>query len=156
MPRIDPSQVPVRTGSSYPAEFAAQMDGRAQRKLGDAGGLTKIGVNLVDLQPGAMSSLRHWHQEQDEFVMVTLGTCTLIDDHGETELIAGDCAAFPKGDPNGHHLVNRTGAPAQFLVAGTRTPTEVGHYSDVDLRVTAADGAFSYTRSDGSPLPDPT
>jgi uncharacterized cupin superfamily protein len=155
MPRIDLSTVPVKTGSSYPREFAPLMAGRSQRALGNAGGLTQFGVNLVDLAPGAMSALRHRHEEQDEFLMVTQGTCTLIDDQGETSLQPGDCAAFPKGDANGHHLVNKTDAPAQFLVVGTRTPTEVGHYSDVDLKVTVANGSFSYTRMDGSPLPEP-
>ena len=31
--------------------------------------LTQFGANLVILQPGALSSLRHWHLNEDEFVM---------------------------------------------------------------------------------------
>jgi uncharacterized cupin superfamily protein len=151
MPKIDIANVPLKTGSSYPGKLSAQMDGRAQQRLGDAAGLTQFGANLVHLAPGALSSLRHWHEEQDEFLVVTQGSCTLIDDHGETQLNTGDCAAFPAGDANGHHLINRTDVPAAFVVIGTHTPTETGHYSDIDMKVTVADGQFSFTHKDGTP-----
>ncbi len=155
MPKIDIAALPVKTGSSYPDTYAAQIGDRRQVALGDPAGLTQFGVNLVTLAPGAMSSLRHWHEEQDEFLVVTSGVCTLIDDNGETALHPGDCAAFPAGDANGHHLVNRSGEDAAFVVVGTRTPTETGHYSDVDMRVTINDGQFDFTRRDGSPIEVP-
>jgi uncharacterized cupin superfamily protein len=82
--------------------------------------------------------------------MVTQGICTLIDDHGETDLHPGDCAAFPASDANGHHLTNKTDSDASFLVVGTHTATEVGYYSDVDLHVTSKNGLHSFTRRDGS------
>ena len=152
MPVIDKTKVPVKTGSLYPAPYDAEMAGRSSLRLGDAGGLTQFGANLVMLEPGAKSSLRHWHQNEDEFVMVTDGTCTLIDDHGETEMTVGDCAAFPANDPNGHHLINKTDAPAAFLVIGTRTNDETATYSDVDLKVRLKDGTANFTRRDGSAL----
>ena len=150
MPKIDLSALPVRVGSGYPAPYAAMMGNRRQISIGPAAGLTQFGVNLVTLGPGGFSSLRHWHENQDEFLMVTQGICTLIDDHGETELRVGDCAAFPAGDANGHHLTNKTDSDAVFLVVGTHTPTETGHYSDVDLHVTSKNGVHRFTRRDGS------
>ena len=120
--------------------------------MGDAGGLSQYGVNLVRLDPGAMSSLRHYHMAQDEFVMVTEGTCTLIDDQGEHTMQAGDCATFPAGEANGHHLVNKTEVPAVFLVVGTRTETETGYYSDLDMKVSVDAAGYTFTRKDGSPL----
>ncbi|WP_306116140.1 MULTISPECIES: cupin domain-containing protein [unclassified Roseovarius] len=152
MPVIDTSKIEPRTGSIYPAPYDAEMAGRSSLRLGDAGGLTQFGANLVMLEPGAKSSLRHWHQNEDEFVMVTEGVCTLIDDNGETDMHPGDCAAFPANDPNGHHLVNRTGAPVAFLVIGTRTTDETATYSDVDLKVRLKDGTATFTRRDGSAL----
>ncbi len=152
MPKIDISALPVETGSGYPGHRAALMDGRSQVRLGAAAGLTQFGANLVQLAPGALSSLRHWHAEQDEFLVVTAGVCTLIDDHGETPLHPGDCAAFPAGDANGHHIKNMSDAPAAFVVIGTHTKTETGYYSDEDMMVRLADGAMSFTRKDGSPL----
>ena len=153
MPKIDLSQIPLKTGSAYPAPHDRAMDGRSSLRLGDAGGLTQFGANLIILAPGALSSLRHWHLREDEFVMVTQGTVTLIDDTGETPMGVGDCAAFPAGDPNGHHFRNDTDTEARFLVVGTRAPAEVGTYSDIDMRVEVKNGAFTFTRKDGSPLP---
>ena len=152
MPKLDLTQIPARDGSNYPEPYASQMAGRTSQRLGDAGGLTQYGVNLVHMQSGAMSSLRHYHMEQDEFVMVTQGTCTLVDDRGEHEMNAGDCAAFPAGDANGHHLINKSDAPATFLVVGTRTETETAQYSDLDMKVTMDAGGYTFTRKDGSPL----
>ncbi|MEO3413781.1 cupin domain-containing protein [Roseovarius sp. CAU 1744] len=155
MPVIDQSKLEPRTGSIYPEPYASEMAGRSSLRLGDAGGLTQFGANLVILEPGAKSSLRHWHQNQDEFVMVTEGVCTLIDDAGETRMYPGDCAAFPAGDPNGHQLVNQTDTSARFLVIGTRSDEEVGTYSDIDLMVRIKDGHASFTLKDGSPFKAP-
>ncbi|MCL6284064.1 cupin domain-containing protein [Ruegeria sp. 2012CJ41-6] len=152
MPKLDLTQIEWLTGSGYPGKLARNGEGRSSQRLGDAGGLTQYGVNLVRLAPGAASSLRHYHMEQDEFVMVTEGICTLIDDDGDHAMQPGDCATFPAGDANGHHLVNKSDAPAAFLVVGTRTPTETGYYSDIDMMVKQDMNGFAFTRKDGSPL----
>jgi len=151
MPVIDISKAPVKTGSIYPAPYDTEMAGRSSIRLGEAGGLTQFGVNLVILKPGAKSSLRHWHLSEDEFVMVTQGVCTLVDDNGRHEMGVGDCAAFPAGDANGHHFVNETEAEARFLVVGTKAPRETATYSDIDLKVEILDGQATFTRKDGSP-----
>ena len=155
MPKLDLSAVPEKTGSIYPAPYAAMMAGRSSLRLGQAGGLTQFGVNLVSLAPGAMSSLRHWHVNEDEFIMVTQGTCILVEDTGETTMTPGDCAAFPAGSPNGHHFINRTDQPAKFLVIGTKAPREVATYSDVDLQVTIDNGQAEFTYRDGTPFAGP-
>lgn len=152
---IDKTKVPVKTGSIYPAPYAAMMAGRSSLRLGDAGGLTQFGVNLVTLEPGALSSLRHWHLAEDEFVMVTLGECTLVQDEGETLMRPGDCVAFPANTPNGHHFINRSGAAASFLVVGSKAKREVATYSDVDLVVTLEAGKATFTHKDGSPYLPP-
>lgn len=151
MPLIDIAKARLKTGSIYPAPYGAEMAGRSSIRLGEAGGLSQFGANIVILEPGAKSSLRHWHLNEDEFVMVTQGVCTLIDDHGRFEMGAGDCAAFPAGDANGHHFVNETDQEARFLVIGTKAPHEVATYSDIDLRVEMADGTATFTRKDGTP-----
>lgn len=155
MPVIDPSKCPVKTGSIYPAPYAAMMAGRSSLRLGDAGGLTQFGANLVILAPGAMSSLRHWHEREDEFVMVTMGECVLVLDAGETLMRTGDCAAFPAGLADGHHFINRSTAEARFLVIGSKAPHEVAHYSDVDLVVTINGKAAVFTHRDGTPYTGP-
>jgi len=153
MAKIDLSTVPRKTGSGYPEPYASMMSKRSYLRLGDAGGLTQFGANITILEPGGVSSMRHWHVHEDEFVMVTQGAVVLVNDDGETELRAGDCAAFPAGVENGHHFLNRTDAEARFLVIGTCAATETVYYSDVDMMVVDVDGVGTYTRKDGSPMP---
>ncbi len=152
MPKIDLKAIPSVTGSGYPGSYADGFEKRHQQRLGDPAGLTQFGVNLVRLEPGARSSLRHWHETQDEFLVVTEGALVLVDDNGEVALTPGDCCAFPAGDGNGHHIVNRSDADGAFVVVGTRTPTETAWYSDIDMKVTVADGKFNFTRKDGGAI----
>ena len=49
MPKIDIASVPERKGSLYPAPFHEMMHGRIRKALGDAGGLTQFGVNMMRL-----------------------------------------------------------------------------------------------------------
>jgi uncharacterized cupin superfamily protein len=155
MSKIDQSKIEPRTGSIYPGKLADEMHGRSSLRLGDAGGLTQFGANLVILEPGAKSSLRHWHENEDEFVMVTMGELILVEDGGETEMRVGDCAAFPAGNQNGHRLINQTDSEARFLVIGTRGSHEIAHYSDLDLKVEIKDGQANFTRKDGGSYVDP-
>ncbi len=152
MPKVDLNSLPVKTGTIYPAPYDVEMVGRSSIRVGDAGGLTQFGANVVILEPNAKSSLRHWHLNEDEFVMVSQGEVVLIDDHGETPMGIGECATFPAGDQNGHHFVNRTDEEARFLVVGTKAPSEVATYSDIDLMIEISDGKFEFTRKDGSPV----
>lgn len=152
MPKIDLPALPSRNGSGYPAPHNAEFETRHITALGDPAGLTQFGANLVRLEPGGRSSLRHWHEQQDEFMVVISGSLTLVDDHGETPLSPGDCCAFPAGDRNGHHIVNQSSEAGSFVVVGTRTRTEQAWYSDVDMKVTSQDGAMTFTRQDGTPI----
>ena len=152
MPKLNLSQIPFVSRCSYQGKLAQPFDGRSSQQLGDVGGLTQYGVNIVRIEPGAPSSLRHYHVQQDEFLMMTEGKLVLIDDDGEHDMLPGDCATFPAGDANGHHLVNRTDASAAFLVVGTRTETETAFYSDIDMMVKVDSDGYAFTRKDGSPL----
>jgi len=107
MPKIDLTAVPVRVGTGYPDSFNEACAGRTRKRIGDAGGITDFGVNLMTLPPGKWSSQRHWHSHEDEFVYVLEGEVTLVEDQAQTLLQTGDCAAFPKGTGNGHHLPKR-------------------------------------------------
>lgn len=150
MAKLDISKIERRTGSIYPAPFDQEVAGRSSLRLGDAGGLTQFGVNIVYLEPGAKSSMRHWHKNEDEFVMVTQGTLMLHMDDGETEMNPGDCAAFPAGDPNGHCMINRSDTVGAFLVAGTKAPSEEAIYPDHNLKVAMENGVATFRNADGT------
>lgn len=151
MPKINIDSVPGRRGSSYPAPYHLKASDRVRKALGDAGGLSDFGVNLMHLPPGAWSSQRHWHSQEDEFVWIVEGEVLLVTDDGEEVLRAGDCAAFPRNLPNGHHLINRSERMAICLEVGTRSTTDVCTYSDIDMRIDARDNLF--THRDGTPYP---
>ncbi|MEM7364686.1 MAG: cupin domain-containing protein [Pseudomonadota bacterium] len=108
--------------------------GKHEASLGKQTGVNQFGVNHVTLDPGAWSSLRHWHEGEDEFVYVLDGTLTLRDENGAHAMMAGSYVGFPAGIANGHHLVNESKATATFVVVGSRASGgDVCHYPDGDL-----------------------
>ncbi len=115
MPKIDIAKAVVRIKARLSAAATARStDGREKAALGNVAGLTQFGVNLTRLKPGAASALRHWHEQEDEFVYVLEGELVLIEDDGETVLRPGDCAGFKAGAPNGHQLVNKSQRDARL------------------------------------------
>jgi uncharacterized cupin superfamily protein len=154
MPKIDIDMVPVRSGTIYPEPFGRILTGRSWQALGDAAGLTQFGVNLMRLKPGAASSARHWHEQEDELVYVVEGELVLIEDGGETIVRPGDTAGFKAGVPNGHHLVNRSDRDAVFLVIGTRAPRERCNYSDIDLIHEQDGDHYRHIHKSGAPYGD--
>ncbi|MBF2046732.1 MAG: cupin domain-containing protein [Leptolyngbya sp. IPPAS B-1204] len=149
---INASDVPARTKpSNYPEPFAARMIGREKRSLGDLFGLTNFGVNLTRLAPNAVSSLRHAHSRQDEFIYILQGHPTLYTDEGCTRLAPGMCAGFKAGTGNGHHLINETAEDVLYLEVGDRTPDDEGYYPDDDLKALLVEGKWMFVHKDGTP-----
>ncbi len=151
MKKIDLSTVPVAGGSHYPSPFDQPCEGQTFQRLGRSQGLTLFGVNLSVIPSGGWSSQRHWHSHEDEFIWVVEGELTLVTDTGEETLRPGDCAAFKAGDPDGHHLVNKSGRPARVLEIGNSDPRDRCVYSDIDMVAGPADAGYSHR--DGSPYP---
>ena len=152
-PALDPQTVEVRSRSGYPEPYRARVMPRHKRQLGEALGLTHIGINLTTLPPGKESSMRHWHTHEDEFVYVVEGEVVLRTDAGEQRLTAGMCAGFAAGSRDGHQLINRSAQPAVYLEISNRHPDDAGHYSDpdVDLVWNAPHARGCFTRRDGTP-----
>ncbi len=151
MPKIDLSAIPETSGSGYPAPFGGAVAPRLRQRLGDAGGLTQFGVNLLRLPPGCWSSQRHWHSEEDEFTYVVSGEVVLVSDEGEQVLQTGECAAFPANQANGHHFINRGAVTAVCLDIGSRVASDRTVYSDIDM-VFDPD-SDCYLHRDGRPYP---
>ncbi len=133
LPALDPADVPEKRSSIYPEPFRSRMGDRMKRRLGDACGLTRFGVNLVTLGPGGQSALRHWHTLEDEFVYVLTGEVVLVTNDGEQTLRPGMCAGYPGGKKDGHHFLNRSTVPATYLEIGDRTEGDNAFYPDDDL-----------------------
>ncbi len=146
MPKVDLDAVEPSNATGYPAPFNDAVKGRWWKRIAPLGGLTALGASHVTLEPGAWSSQRHWHDDEDELVIMLSGEAVLIEDTGETLLRAGDIAAWPMGKADGHHLVNRSGRPCSF-VAISAGAGDSGGYSDIDMKWT--DGRFMH--KDGTP-----
>jgi len=149
LPALDPNSAEERRGSGYPEPFKSRMGDRVKRRLGEACGLTKFGVNHATLGPGGQSALRHWHTLEDEFVYVLEGELVLVSDGGEQTLRVGDCAGYPAGKSDGHHLINRSSGPARYLEVGNREDADSAQYPDDDLKY--ADDGTGYAHKDGRP-----
>jgi uncharacterized cupin superfamily protein len=151
-PALHPSGVEPYTRSGYPEPYAGRVLPREKRRLGEALGLTKIGINHTTLPPGKESAMRHWHSHEEEFVFVLEGEVILRTDGGEQLLRAGACAGFPAGMPDGHQLINRSNHPAIYLEISNRDAEDTAYYPDPDVDLLASPPDGRMTRKDGSPL----
>ena len=153
MPKVDIAKVPVKSGTFYPAQFQAECKGRHKQALGDAIGLTQFGVNITRIEPGQTSALRHWHEQEDEFIYMLEGELVLAENDGEIVLKAGDAAGFKAGSGVAHRLINRSNRDAVYFEVGTRAKTERVHYPDVDLELVRDEKGRRYQRRNGEPYP---
>jgi uncharacterized cupin superfamily protein len=151
MKKISISSVPARRGSGYPPPFDEPCAQRSRQPLARSHGITRFGVNLTEIPPGAWTSQRHWHSHEDEFVWILEGELVLISEDGEEILRAGDCAAFKAGNPDGHQLVNRSRLPAKLLEIGNSDTEDRCVYPDIDLLIESSGPGF--THRDGTPYP---
>lgn len=152
MTKFAVTEVEETNATGYPAEFAKAVKGRHVRQLAKAAGLDAFGINLVRLEPGAWSSQRHWHSHEDELVVMQQGEAVLVTDEGETVMRPGDCAGFPAGVENAHHLINRSDEDCVFLVVGSRSDSDACDYPDIDLKALPGrySGVGAFTRKDGT------
>ena len=136
MPKINLIDTKYSEGR-YPKElmkyYKGNTDTYKQIKVGDLGGLTQFGVNKTILPTNSATAMRHWHEEEDEFVFIISGSAILVDKDGEHEMNAGDCATFKAGDNNGHAIVNKSNEDVVLLEVGTRSQKDIVHYTDKDL-----------------------
>jgi uncharacterized cupin superfamily protein len=147
MPRIDLDSIPSTNATGYPAPYAAAVAGRWQKRIGAVAGFRDFGATHVRLEPGAWSSQRHWHEDEDEMVVMLTGEALLVDDNGETPMRPGDVAVFPRNDGNGHYLRNTGETDCTFIAIGQPT-TRVCHYPDIDMHLPEGGG---YHHKDGTP-----
>ena len=148
---ISAIDIPARAAVSfYPEPFISRMEGRQKRQLGEFFGLKNFGVNLTRLAPEAISSLRHAHTKQDEFVYIVQGNPTLRTNEGSLRLSPGMCVGFPCGTGNAHHLHNETAEDVLYLEIGDRTSGDDVSYPDDDIQLVRREGNGQYVHKDGS------
>ena len=150
---ISAESIPALMGKTiYPQPYAALVEGRLKRKLGEYFGLTNFGVNLTHLSPGAISALVHHHSKQDEFIFILEGTLTLVLGKEEFVLNPGDCYGFKAGTGIAHQLINRSQSIVKYLEIGDRTEGDEVEYPNDDLKAKQLpNGVWKLTHKDGRP-----
>jgi len=154
MPVIKIDELPLIKGAEnigYPAPYDKGCDQYEAAALGEAAGLTQFGVSIEKLLPGGMSSQRHWHENEDEFLYMLSGEVVLVEDDGEHDITEGMAIGWKANDANGHHLINRSEQPAFYLIVGTRAEIDTCHYPDIDLHYARKKGERQFTHKDGTP-----
>lgn len=159
MPIIKINELPLVKGADnvgYPAPHDKNCDLYEAAALGEAAGLTQFGVGIEKLLPGGMSSQRHWHKNEDEFLYMLTGEVVLIEDDGEHTITEGMAIGWKAGDSNAHHLINRSNESAFYLIIGTRAESDTCHYPDIDLHYTRQNGERQFSHKDGTPYQEDT
>ena len=150
MPKLDLDAIPQVNTTGYPPPFDAEVEGRWYRRLAPVAGLTKMGASHVVLKPGAFSSQRHWHREEDELVVMLAGEAVLIEDSGESPVRPGDVLAWKAGVEDGHRLHNRSDEDCVFVaISAGEKAKDSGEYPDIDLIFDPQ----GYARKDGTRYP---
>lgn len=150
--RLD--EVPEMTGSRYPAPHAEICASTARRRLGNAVGLSRIGITATRIPPGAWSSQLHWHSDEDEFFLVMEGRPSWVDSTGTRQLAPGDIVGAPAGEGIGHRFENNSHEDCLVLAIGNRSQQDVCTYPEIDMKTTSDRydlGKSIYLHTDGSP-----
>ena len=100
---------------------------RMTRTLGEPCGLAAIGVHLIRLEPGFDSTQFHYHDADEEFVLILEGRGTAFIGDEVFPVGAGDFMGFPAPSP-GHGLRNDSTADLLYLVGGETNAADVVHY----------------------------
>ena len=123
----------------------------------DSGGLTQFGAFEEILPPGSSSSVKHWHDGEDEMVYVLQGQVTLHEGDDSVILFPGDVATFKAGAPIGNSFQNCSNTEVRYLVIGTRSSGDIVTYPDHDriLHFDRKTESRNWTDHGGSPADSP-
>jgi uncharacterized cupin superfamily protein len=89
-----------------------------------------IGVSLFSVPPGEAAYPYHWHLGEEELVIVLAGTPLLRTAGGERRLAQGDVAAFLRGEPGAHQIINDTAEEVRFLAFSEQGGPDIVMYPD--------------------------
>ncbi len=120
---------------------------RHTRSLGDAVGLSTIGVHLVHLKPGKTSSVYHYHHHDEEWIYVLCGRGVAEIGDEKFEVGPGDFMGFVAGSLP-HSLTNTNAEDLVYLVGGNRLPFDVCDYPRIRMRRYRIQGASEYVSLD--------
>lgn len=116
---------------------------RYTRSLGDACGLSAIGVHLVRLKQGDASTEYHFHHQDEEWVYILTGHGIAEIGNRKHKIGAGDFMGFVAGS-RPHAMRNPYKGDLVYLVGGNRFPLDVCDYPRIGKRRYRMDSDNAY------------
>lgn len=107
---------------------------RVNKSLGDLCGLTGIGVHLIEVAPGDLSTEYHRHYHEDECVYVLSGEGTARIGEARHAIAPGDFIGYRRGG-EAHDIENTGTEMLRLLVVGERLDHDVGDYPEKGKRI---------------------
>jgi uncharacterized cupin superfamily protein len=106
--------------------------------VGRQAGASRLGASVWKVPPGEAAFPYHWHNAEEEMLIVLEGTLALRTPDGWRELSKGDLVVFPVGPEGAHQLVNRGDAAATFVAFSSNAEVEKVVYPDSGKTLIAA------------------
>ena len=107
---------------------------RLNKSLGDATGLAGLGIHLIEVAPGDLTTELHRHHHEDEAVYVLEGRGTAVTGEAREEIGPGDFLGYRAG--GAAHAIENTGeGPLRLLVMGQRLSHDVCDYPRLGKRL---------------------
>lgn len=139
---------PVEESYSHPLNPRSRIQGVS---LGDAAGLTRIGVLFIRVPPGKESLAYHLHHGEEEFLYVLSGRGIAEIDGQEHEVGPGDFMGFPT--PSVAHLMrNPFDEELVYLSGGERRPLEIADFPRDGKRMVRVGQRVSMHPLEGEPM----
>ncbi|WP_104202850.1 cupin domain-containing protein [Billgrantia saliphila] len=120
---------------------------RINKSLGDAVGMTQLGIHMISVPPGHFSTEYHCHRYEEEaiYVLSGCGVATLGD--WKQPIAPGDFIGCPT---NGvaHEMYNDGNEPLVCLVMGQRLAQDVSDYPRLGKRLYRNSGEWDLVDCD--------
>ena len=99
---------------------------RLARRLGGE----MLGASIYHNGPGQKSFPYHFHQANEEMLIVLEGNVIVRTPDGEQEAGNGDALIFPRGPFGAHQVINRSEEDARIVMMSTMVEPEIAEYPD--------------------------
>ena len=129
-------------------ELEAIAEGVSGSRLLERPSGTRLVSAVWELDPGASSGPYHVHHGTEELLLVLDGSPTLRTPEGERELARGEVVHFAVGADGAHQVLNRSDAPARYLMVAAHTGADAIEYVDED-QVVVYSNSPSLLQSEG-------
>jgi uncharacterized cupin superfamily protein len=89
-----------------------------------------LGFHLEILNPGCFSCPYHYHEKEEELVIVIEGEAIIRQNDRFLKIKKMDLIFFPTGPEHVHQIYNHTEKPFHYFVLSNRAVDDVCHYPD--------------------------